>query len=257
MKRLILILLSIILIFISVRGIFFSSIMIDDKKTINKAVEVLNNKNDIETIKNSIKLEKEKSKEKEEIQASEEINFFQFYKNTVFLGDSITEGLIDYELVNEYNVIAEKGDNVKDAMSKVDKIKQINPENVVLFYGMNDVIEFDGLNENLTEDKFRETYISLINSLRSELPKVKIYAISPTDVMSNAINTNYRLTNENILKFRNIIKDVCSETNVAYVDINSKISSRVDLYEGDGIHFKYEFYNIWLETLKESILIGE
>ncbi|MDU5108685.1 MAG: GDSL-type esterase/lipase family protein [Clostridium sp.] len=257
MKRLILILISIILVFISVRGVFFSSIIIKDNKTINEAIEVLNNNNDIETIKNSIKLEKEKSKEKEEIQASEEISFFQFYKNTLFLGDSITEGLIDYELVNEYNVIAEKGDNVKDAISKIDKIKQINPESIVLFYGMNDVIEFDGLNENLTEDKFREIYKSLINTIRSELPKVKIYAISPTNVLSNAINTNYRLTNENIFEFRNIIKEVCSETNVAYVDVNSKISSRTDLYEGDGIHFKYEFYNIWLETLKESILIGE
>ena len=41
MKRLILILVSIILIFISIRGVFFSSIMIKDDKTINKAIEVL------------------------------------------------------------------------------------------------------------------------------------------------------------------------------------------------------------------------
>lgn len=257
MKRLILILLSIILSFISVQGVFFSSIMINDKKTINNAIEVLNNNNDIETIKNNIKLEKEKAEEKEKIQASEDVSFFQFYKNTLFLGDSITEGLIDYELVNEYNVIAEKGGTVKDAISKIDKIKQINPENVVLFYGMNDVIEFDGLNENLTVDKFRETYVTLMNSIKSELPKVKIYVISPTNVMSNAINTNYRLTNENISEFRNVIKEVCSETNVTYVDINSEVSNRIDLHEGDGIHFKYEFYNIWLQTLKESILIGE
>ncbi|VYU03648.1 hypothetical protein [Clostridium tertium] len=259
MKKWILILASVILIFISLRGIFFSPIMIKDDKRINKAIEVLkkNENKDIEVIKNNIALEKEKYKKEEIILSSEDVSFFQFYKDTLFLGDSITEGLIDYEFVNVYNVVSEKGDNVKDAINKIEKIKQINPDNVVLFYGMNDVIEFDDSNENLTKNIFREKYISLINSIKSELPNISIYVISPTNVTEDAIKTNYRLTNENISEFRNIIKDVCDQTNVTYVDVNSKICNREDIYEGDGIHFKYEFYNIWLETLKESILRGE
>lgn len=258
MKRWILILSSIVLMFTGIRAVFFSSKMLNDMKLTNKVIESLKSdeERNIDEIKREIEIEEKKYNDIN-LQEDSDINFFQFFKDTIFLGDSITEGLIDYEFVNEYNVIADKGDNTKDAINKIEKIKQINPNNVVLFYGMNDVIEFDNLNENLTENKFRETYMSLINSIKSELPNIKIYVISPTNVTDDALKTNYRLTNENISEFRTIIQEVCNESGVTYVDVNSKISNRIDIYEGDGIHFKYEFYSIWLETLKKSILRGE
>lgn len=259
MKRLILILLSIIIFFVSIRGIFLSSIILSDNKTINQAVEILKKyeDKDIDKIKNEIILEKKKYEAENLAQNYEDVSYFQFYKDTLFLGDSITEGLIDYSFVNEYNVLAEKGGMVKDAFSEIARIKEASPSNIVLFYGMNDVIEYDNSNEELTASNFKKTYTDLISEINIALPNTRIFIVSPTNVTGDAINTNYRLTNENLNEFRNIIKEVCEETNAKYVDVNSKIINRNDLYESDGIHFKYDFYNIWLDTLKESILGGE
>ena len=256
MKRLILTLTSIIIFFVSIRGVFFSSVILNDNKTINNAVEVLKKyeDRDIDKIKNEIILEKKKYEAENLAQNHEDVTYFQFYKDTLFLGDSITEGLIDYSFVNEYNVLAQKGGMVKDAFSEITRIKEASPSNIVLFYGMNDVIEYNNSNEELTANNFKKTYIDLINEIKMAVPNINVFIISPTKVIGDAINKNYRLTNENLNEFRNIIKEVCEETNVKYVDINSKIINRNDLYENDGIHFKYDFYNIWLETLKKSIL---
>ena len=256
MKRLILTLTSIIIFFVSIRGIFFSSIILEDNKTINNAVEVLKKyeDKDIDKIKNKIVLEKKKYEAKKLAEKYEDVTYYQFYKDTLFLGDSITEGLIDYSFVNEYNVLAKKGGMVKNAFSEITRIKEASPSNIVLFYGMNDVIEYNNSNEERTADKFKKTYMDLINEIKRAVPNINIFVISPTNVTEAAIKNNYRLTNEKLNEFRNIIKEVCEETNVKYVDINSKVINRNDLYEIDGIHFKYDFYNIWLETLKESIL---
>lgn len=258
MKRWLLILVGIVLMYAGIRGIFFSSKLLNDPKNINEAIIRLkkDEEKELVKIKNKIEEEEKKNETKSSIEDYKDVSFFQFYKDTMFLGDSITEGLINYQFVNEYNVMADKGDNVKDAFNKIEKVKQVNPDNLVLFYGMNDVIEFDSLNELLTPSNFKKIYIDLINKVKQDLPNTKIYIISPTNVTDEAINTNYRLKNKNISMFRGIIQEVCNETGVMYIDINSKIIDRSDLYEGDGIHFKYEFYSIWLETLKEGILKG-
>lgn len=259
MKRIILTLISLIIFFVSIRGIFFSSIILSDNKTINEAVKILSKyeDQDIDKVKNEIMLEKKKYEEENLAHNYEDVTYSQFYKDTLFLGDSITEGLIDYSFVSEYNVLAKKGGMVKDAFSEITRIKEASPSNIVLFYGMNDVIEYNNSNEELTANNFKKTYIDLISEIKRALPNTKIFIISPTNVIDDAINKNYRLTNENLNEFRNIIKEVCKETNVKYVDVNSKIINRNDLHESDGIHFKYEFYNIWLDTLKESMLEGE
>ncbi|WP_322396209.1 SGNH/GDSL hydrolase family protein, partial [Clostridium perfringens] len=116
--------------------------------------------------KERVNFEKQLNPEKDE-----EVNFFNFYGNTVFIGDSITEGLSELEIIDEYNVVSEKGDTVVKAMNQLDKVKQMNPKNIVLLYGMNDVIEFDDSSETRTPEYFKEKYVDLINELKRRLPR--------------------------------------------------------------------------------------
>ena len=182
-----------------------------------------------------------------------DINYAKYYENTVFMGDSITESLSEFEIIDSYNVISNKGDTVVKALQNIDKLQGINPKNLVLLYGMNDVIEFDINLSGQDSNTFKEKYIELINSIKAVLPKTNIYLISPLPVMANAVDTNYRLTNENLNEFRAKVIEVANITGSTYIDLSKIISDKDYLHEQDGIHYKYDFYPIWLDYLANYI----
>lgn len=184
---------------------------------------------------------------------NEDINYAKYYENTIFMGDSITEALSEFGILDSYNVIANKGDTVIKASQNIDKLQGINPKNLVLLYGMNDVIAFDSNSSEESSNAFKEKYIELINSIKAVLPKTNIYLISPLPVMNNAVNTNYRLTNENLNEFRLKVTEVATATGSTYIDLASIITDKDSLHEQDGIHYKYDFYRIWLDLLKNYI----
>ena len=180
---------------------------------------------------------------------NKDIDFYNFYENTVFMGDSITEGLIDMNLVNEYNVISNKGDTVVKGRKNIDKLTSLQPKNVVMLYGMNDVIEFTG-----SPDQFKSNYTEFVNEVKTKLPNANIYIQAPLPVMEKAKETNERLTNDNLDEFRKIAYEVSQETGVNYVNIDVLTKDKDELHEGDGIHFKYDFYLKWLAYLHQAII---
>ena len=211
----------------------------------NKSLDDLQDK--IDTYQNNILNANNDSSE------NEDINYAKYYENTIFMGDSITEVLSEFGILDSYNVIANKGDTVIKASQNIDKLQGINPKNLVLLYGMNDVIAFDSNSSEESSNAFKEKYIELINSIKAVLPKTNIYLISPLPVMNNAVNTNYRLTNENLNEFRLKVTEVASATGSTYIDLASIITDKDSLHEQDGIHYKYDFYRIWLDLLKNYI----
>ncbi len=202
--------------------------------------------NEIDTYKNKYFQDKDAQEDRFN-QTQKEENNSKYFQNTIFMGDSITEGLSELGVIEEYNVLVNKGDTVIKAINSIDTLTNLNPKNVVLLYGMNDVIEFDN------SMKFKEKYIELVNEIKKVLPNTKIYLISPLSVMDKAVNINERLTNSNLDEFREKAQEVVTETGINYVDIETKINKKDYLHEKDGIHFKYEFYLIWLDYLKEYI----
>ena len=202
--------------------------------------------NEIDTYKNKYFQDKDAQEDRFN-QTQKEENNSKYFQNTIFMGDSITEGLSELGVIEEYNVLVNKGDTVIKAINSIDTLTNLNPKNVVLLYGMNDVIEFDN------SMKFKEKYIELVNEIKKVLPNTKIYLISPLSVMDKAVNINKRLTNSNLDEFREKAQEVVIETGINYVDIETKINKKDYLHEKDGIHFKYEFYLIWLDYLKEYI----
>ena len=181
------------------------------------------------------------------------INYSKYYENTVFMGDSLTESLSEFEILDSYNVISNKGDTVVKAMKNIDTLQGINPKNLVLLYGMNDVIEFDINLSGQDSNTFKEKYIELVNSIKTVLPKTNIYLISPLPVMANAVDTNYRLTNDNLSEFRLKVSEVANATGSTYVDLTSIITGKDYLHEQDGIHYKYDFYPLLLDYLTNYI----
>ncbi|WP_346930762.1 GDSL-type esterase/lipase family protein [Clostridium sp.] len=230
---------------------------IDNKKVrMNEKQRVLSGRKHLKDLEQAdlsvIEAKIEKHHTPEVVLEDKEIDFYKFYENTVFMGDSITEGLMEMELVNQYNVISNKGDTVVKGRENIDKVVSLQPKNVVLLYGMNDVIEFDGGGPG-GPDKFKSHYIEFINDIKTKLPNTNIYIQAPLPVMDRAKETNGRLTNTNLDEFRKLAHEVSEETGVNYVNIDILVRDKDELYEADGVHLKYDFYLKWLSYLQQEI----
>ena len=172
-------------------------------------------------------------------------NSKKFYQNTLFLGDSITEYLSQTDLVNAENVLAKKGETVFKAKIHLEEIKNFNPKNVVLVYGMNDV-------EAYSVQKYKRYYEDFVKKLKEQNNGVNIIIQSPFNVINEkAKKYNKIVNNKNLNEFKKAAKEVAEKYDCKFSEIDTL--SNFDYFEPDGIHFKYGFYKDFLKSLSQFI----
>lgn len=216
---------------------------------INQARQELANleKLDVNEIEKKIEEKNKPAVVEEEVQvtANTNIDFKKYFENSVFMGDSITEALSEYAYLDPYNVLAKKGQTVVMAKQSIPNLKAMHPARVFLLYGMNDVESYDSV-------YFKQQYTQLISQIKAVLPSTQIYVQAPFPVLSKAVFSGKMLTNDNINKFRQAVKEMCDEQNVKYVDVTVLVKDNT-MYEPDGIHFKYDFYKTYLTYMHDII----
>ncbi|MEL5864923.1 SGNH/GDSL hydrolase family protein [Clostridium cochlearium] len=175
-------------------------------------------------------------------------NYKEFFKNDVFMGDSITEALIYYEVLNEKNVCAKKGININNAKNEVEKINIQNPRNIYVLYGVND------MNNTVPSKWFVDHYRTLIHKVKEKFPKSNIYIQSVMPVLPMVEQKTPTMTNSYINECNLGLMKMAKEENVKFLNVNSILNeSNKNLYEDDGIHFKPNFYPVWLNYIKNRV----
>ena len=111
---------------------------------------------------------------------------------------------------------------------------------------MNDILSFKD------KEKFIIYYKDLINTIHSGLPEAKIYVQSILPVSSEVEGKKPFLNNENIDIFNQALRDMAAEENIEYLNIREILENNMDLLEPDGIHVKYNFYELWLDYLTKN-----
>lgn len=171
----------------------------------------------------------------------------EFFRNAVFMGDSITEALSFYEFLDESKVIAFKGHTVVDAQENVDNIVNLSPESIFILFGMND------LETGINGEEFAKNYGKLIKMLKEKLPNSNIYIHSVLPISEEAQREDPLLATTRIDEFNRAIINMAKNENVNYINISPLLKENVDLYEPDGKHAKYHFYELWLDYIKNNI----
>lgn len=207
---------------------------------------VNNEKKDAAEIENKIDAKNKAAEISEMIANNGKIDYKQYFNDTVFVGDSITEYLSVADMLPQKNVYAEKGKTVIKAVSDVEQLKYQNPKRIILLFGMNDVVNFSNSKD------YKEKYIELIEKIKSEVPNAKIYIEAPTPIRSDAEKTETGFTNSRLNEFRQAAQKVAEETDSEYVDITQLIVND-DFFEVDGIHFKRNFYDALFNYLVKVI----
>lgn len=169
-------------------------------------------------------------------------------ENYAFIGDSITEALAYYKVVNPSNVIANKGYTAKKALADIDKLVSLNPDKVFIMLGLNDIL----IERNV--ERYIKNYTALIQEINKNLPNAEIYVQSILPVDASVKNSKLAISNSQIDEFNEGLKKLAMQENIHYLDIASLVKSyNGELREPDGIHYKAKFCNLWLQYIIENV----
>lgn len=167
------------------------------------------------------------------------------FENSVLMGDSITEGFAINEILPESSVIAGAGTTAGFIYDDIEDLVERKPDNVFIMLGSIDIL----MPVDDPKVLFKDDLTKLINKIEKELPECKVYLQSITPVTEDTLKAEPRY--EGLDDYNEIVKEVAKQLSVEYVDIRRLVEENPDLYAEDGIHFKKEFYQLWLDKLSE------
>lgn len=182
----------------------------------------------------------------------------EFFKDDLFIGDSIFTGLYLYNFLDQANVAAKVGYTPYGALNgafdskgitALSYAKQRSPKRIFILLGSNAMSSSSELNA------LKNSYSNLLTTIHSEIPKAKICCISITPV---ARKTDYpNIDNSAVRSMNEYIEQQCKALGVDYFDFYSQISDDegyflTDYAEVDGMHFKAGTYRLLLAELQKK-----
>lgn len=169
------------------------------------------------------------------------------FANSLVMGDSITQGLYVYNVLDETYVQADRGAGVaKEGDYKSDKhmekAEELQPQAVFLAYGLNDLLRDSG-----DENKFYEEYKVFITELKSKVPNARIYVNSVLPVQQFKIDQDASYAS--VPKYNEKLQVLCQEENLTFIDNTDLV--KPEYYAQDGIHMAPEYYKGWVDRMAE------
>lgn len=185
-----------------------------------------------------------------------------FDSSVAFIGDSRTQGLIMYnglKNVQDYSYIGLMVDTAvtkkfvqTSSGEKITLLQDMQNKNIKTVYIMLGVNELGWSYPQVFKLKYKE----LIEEIKKVKPDCKIYVQSIIPMTKSKSDNDKIFNNKNVAKFNQLIKEVASEENVTYLDVQSAlVDSQGYLPEEastDGIHLDVDYCKKWLNYLKNN-----
>ena len=215
--------LVIVLIVQGVRGLFYK------KADTSAGLEYIHGeeKGDIAAIEKKIELLEKKDGE----EGTGERSLKEKFTGAVIVGDSITEGFTEYDILNTSSVVAKIGVHLDELDEQIKQVKKLSPGIIFLSLGMNDV-------EHTNGDA---------DELKKSVPGAHIFVNAIFPVQEKAVKEKPVFAE--IENFNEKLKELCDKKRIAFIDSSDLMSD--EYYEQDGIHFKASFYPVWAEKMAE------
>lgn len=182
---------------------------------------------------------------------SGEVDVWAQLEDTVIMGDSRAVGFYVYEFIEERRVLAAGGDTIRNIPDYMDALVAVNPSNVILCYGLNDISigYWDTVEEYIAE---LDEMVALI---RQNLPDATVYVNQTIPAIDPAFSRSEKW--RSIPDWNVAIKAHCEETGIAYVDLSDTLAANPDLYNEDGIHVPRAFYPLWAIDIVTEVYENE
>ena len=174
--------------------------------------------------------------------------------DVVFFGNSITERGDWQELIGSRLAVANRGiggDNSFGLKARLPGIVKLKPKKVFIMIGTNDI------GRGLPVDVILTNYRAIIETMKVQLPKTKIYIQSALPLNDELLNYDYlKNKSQQIVQLNKGLQSLANETQTVYVDLEPIFSSEKNVlnpkHTSDGIHLKAEAYLLWVKHLKDK-----
>ncbi|BAZ04914.1 GDSL-type esterase/lipase family protein [Calothrix sp. NIES-3974] len=180
------------------------------------------------------------------------------HQKIVLLGDSLTDEGEWVELLANPHVINRgiSGDTTIRVWKRISAIIKIQPQQLFLMIGVNDLVN---TNKSLTQ--ITQDYRQLIQTITTQLPSTEIFlqSIIPVNTtLATFLRTRPRpQVSQDILTLNQNIQAIAQEFQCEYLDIYSHLADEhhqlLPECTTDGIHLNGEGYKIWAGILKQRI----
>ena len=184
-----------------------------------------------------------------------------YLADTVFVGDSRTEGLMLYTGLSAYTTAyADKGLTVSKVFSEP-LVKQgdktVTVDEALRTAQYNKCYIMLGINELgwPNENVFISHYEDIINAVKESHPDAKIYVQSILPVSASKSEKNQNgINNERINKYNQLLLELSEKTGAYYLDTAASVKGEdgtlPESATSDGIHLNKQFCTQWLDYLK-------
>ncbi len=191
-----------------------------------------------------------------------------YFASTVFIGDSLTQGLSLFDVFDNFIQVAMLGINPQNALTEefyeidgvkvtmADAVEYYKPQKIYIMLGAN------GINTN-TPEWLIENYEILVDELMRRVTgcQIVIQSITPvTREKAKADPEHYSL--ENIHKYNDMLRDMALRKGLFFLDVYSSVADEEGympsgITSGDGIHMKRDGYIFWYDYLMTHIIQGD
>ena len=203
------------------------------------------NASDVEKIIREAEIERQKNvseeKQKKKIEdtlkgiANGKISLRKVFADTMFVGDSLINGLEVYNILNNDLLITEVSARLTHLEENLKKIASANPKVLVLHYGLNML-----WTDETGTQWFIDDYSKLVLKLKKALPYTRI-------IVSSIFPVNEEDADDEIFthipRHNKALKKMCEDTGVEFLDSTELIKDCKEYYSPDGIHFVAKFYS--------------
>ncbi len=179
-----------------------------------------------------------------------------FFKNDLFIGDSISTGLYLYSYLDKNNVFAEVGLNPEsaathqiDGVTCIDKATSMQPKHIYIMLGSNGLAFLDG---SYMANKLKD----LVQLLKTACPSSQIYIISIPPV-TKAHEAEGAETMAKVNSYNEALKKVCADNGYKFIDICTPMKDAEGYFsskyaEADGLHFLGGAYQFMLSAVQKA-----
>lgn len=168
----------------------------------------------------------------------------------IFLGNSITEGGNWSELFPDKTILNRGigGDITAGVLARMNEVIRHEPSKLFICIGTND-LAMDIANSHIIEN-----YKAIIDKVQKESPSTQIYVQS---VLPTGKRVVFGHKNHKIAPLNREIEKMCSEANVSYINLYSKMLGEDGYldkkYSNDNLHLLGTGYLLWKDVIEKYV----
>lgn len=199
----------------------------------------------------------------EETEESNYQSFEEYINETVFIGDSRTNGLAVYNFIPGENVLAKDGENHRSARTEkiitaksgkavtiAEAVAEKKPTRMIVSFGINGV-------SFMEESSFMEDYSALLDDLYKASPYSIIIVQSILPVSKSFENARPTMSNAVIDRYNALLKELAGKKGFGFLDSSAVLKDKNNCLDekydsGDGLHFNKAAYEALLQFYNKN-----